>query len=78
LEGEIYNFIFSWLDSPSAEASRSHADTPHSVGLLWMSDQSDAENSTEQHIAFTRERHPCSWRDSNPQFQQASGRRHKH
>ena len=28
------------------EASRSHTDTPHSVGLLWMSDQPDAETST--------------------------------
>jgi len=27
------------------EASRSHSDTPHSVGLLWMSDQSNAETS---------------------------------
>jgi hypothetical protein len=27
-------------------SSRSHSDTPHSVGLLWMSDQPDAENST--------------------------------
>jgi hypothetical protein len=28
------------------EASRSHSDTPHSVGLLWTSDRSDAETST--------------------------------
>jgi hypothetical protein len=28
------------------EASRSHSDSPHSVGLLWTSDQSDAETST--------------------------------
>jgi len=28
------------------QASRSHSDTPHSVGLLWTSDQPDAENST--------------------------------
>jgi hypothetical protein len=28
------------------EASRSHSDTPHLVGLLWMSDQPDAEAST--------------------------------
>jgi hypothetical protein len=28
------------------EASRSHSDTPHSVGLLWTSDQPDAEAST--------------------------------
>jgi hypothetical protein len=28
------------------EASRSHSDTPHTVGLLWTSDQPDAEVST--------------------------------
>jgi len=28
------------------EASRSHSDTPHSVGLLWKSDQPDSETST--------------------------------
>ena len=28
------------------EDSRSHSDTPHSVGLLLMSDQPDAETST--------------------------------
>jgi hypothetical protein len=28
------------------EASRSYSDTPHSVGLLWTSDQPDAETST--------------------------------
>jgi hypothetical protein len=28
------------------EVSRSHSDTPHSVGLLWTSDQPDAETST--------------------------------
>jgi len=27
------------------EASRSHSDTPHSVGLLWTSDQPDAVTS---------------------------------
>jgi hypothetical protein len=32
------------------EASRSHSDTPHSAGLLWTTDQSDAETSTWQHI----------------------------
>jgi hypothetical protein len=31
------------------EASRSHSDTPHSVGLLWTSDQSDTETSTWKH-----------------------------
>jgi len=28
------------------EASRSHSDTPHAVGLLWTSDQVVAETST--------------------------------
>ena len=28
------------------EASQSHADTPRSVGLLWMSTQPDTETST--------------------------------
>ena len=28
------------------ESSQSHSDTPHSVGLLWTTDQPDAETST--------------------------------
>jgi hypothetical protein len=28
------------------EASRSHSDTPHSVGVIWTSDQPDAEKSS--------------------------------
>jgi len=57
------------------EASRSHSYTPHSVGLLWASDQPDAETSTWQHTTLSRDKHPCPRRVSNPQFQQASGRR---
>jgi len=30
------------------EVSQSHSKTPHPVGLLWTSDQSDAETSTLQ------------------------------
>jgi hypothetical protein len=40
------------------EASRSHSDTPHSVGLLWTRDQPDAEKSTWQHTTLKRDRHP--------------------
>jgi hypothetical protein len=47
-------FFFSWLDSASAEASRSHSDTQHSVGLLWTSVQSDVETSIGQHTILTR------------------------
>ena len=49
------------------EDSRSHSDTPHSVGLLWKSDQPDAEISTWQHTTLTTDGHPCPRRDSNPQ-----------
>jgi hypothetical protein len=56
------------------EALRSHSDTPHSVGLLWKSDRSDAETSTWQHT-LTKDRHPCPQQDSNPQSQRASSRR---
>ena len=41
------------------EASRSHIDTAHSVGLLWTSDQPAAEISSRQHTTLTRDRHPC-------------------
>jgi len=34
------------LDLLSAEVSRSHTDTPHSVGLLWTSDRPNTETST--------------------------------
>jgi hypothetical protein len=59
------------------EASRSHSDTPHSVGLLWTSDQPDAEVCTWQHTTLTRDRHPCPRWDSNPQSQQTRGRRQR-
>jgi hypothetical protein len=57
------------------KASRSYSDTPHSVGLLWTSDQPVAETSTWQHTILTRDRQPCPRWDSKPQSQQASGRR---
>jgi hypothetical protein len=48
--------LFSMVQQPlvgqgllTVEASRSHSDTPHSVGLLWTRDQADAETSTWQH-----------------------------
>jgi hypothetical protein len=50
-------------------------DTPHSVGLFWTDDQPVAETSTWQQTTLTTDRYPCSRQDSNPQPQQASGRR---
>jgi hypothetical protein len=52
--------------------SWSHSITPHSVGLLWMSDQPDAETSTWQYTTLAT---PYPRQDSNPYSQQASGRR---
>jgi hypothetical protein len=46
---------------------------PQSVGILWTSDQLVTETSNK--IRNTHERHQCPWWDSNPQSQQASGRR---
>ena len=57
------------------EHSRLQSDSPQSVGLLWTSDQLVAETSTWRHTTLTRNRHPDIRRDSDPQFQQASGRR---
>jgi len=52
------------------EAIWTHWDKPHSVGLLWMSDQPDAETSTWQHTTLTRG-HPCLlpvFEPTNPAF----------
>jgi hypothetical protein len=49
--------------------------TPHSVGLLWTRDRPvPAETSTWEHKHCTRQTSMPRW-DSNPQFQQALGRR---
>jgi len=42
------------------EVSRSHSDTLHSVGLLWMSDRPFAETSTWQQTIFTKDRNPST------------------
>ena len=41
------------------EVSKSHSDTPHSVGLLWTSDQLVAETSTCQHTTLTTDAPPA-------------------
>ena len=50
-------------------------DAPQSVGLLWAGDQPDAQTTIWQHTTLTTDRTPCLRWDSNPQSQQASGRR---
>jgi len=53
--------------------SRSHSDTPQSVGLLWTSEHFDAETSTWKHNTHKRQTSMLQL-DSNPQSQQESGR----
>jgi hypothetical protein len=49
------------------EDSWSHSDTPHSVGLLWTSDQPDAETPTWQHTPLTTDIYiPGAIRTHNP------------
>jgi hypothetical protein len=55
------------------EASRYHSDTSQSAGVLWTSEQLDAETSTWQHTTLTRDRYPCHQWGSNLQPQQADG-----
>jgi hypothetical protein len=43
----------------SFEVSKSHSDTPHSVGLLWTSNRLVAETSTWQHTTLIIDKHPC-------------------
>jgi len=68
-------FFFNMAQEPPGgqasliiEASRSHSDTPQSVGLLWTSDQQHADASTIQHETLTRERNhiPSRIRIHNP------------
>jgi hypothetical protein len=49
--------------------------TPQSVWLLWTRDRPIAETSTWQHKHCKRDKHPCPRWISNPQSQQAFGRR---
>jgi hypothetical protein len=58
----------------TVEALR-HSDTPHWVGIFWMTEEVDAEISNSQHTTFTTDRLPFPRPYSNPQCQQMSGRR---
>ena len=60
---------------PIIEVSRSQSEAPHLSGLLWTSDQSQAETSTSQYTTLREERHLCPWQDSNPQSRHVSGRK---
>ena len=65
---------FQVMASPY-EASLSHSDTPHSVGFLCTSDQPDSRDLyLTTHNIHEQQTSKSPW-DSNPQSQQAGGRR---
>ena len=80
---ELYIYIFTVAQRPLVgqgvlifEGSRPHSDTTRSIGLLWTRDQPDEEASTcTSHYIHIRQTYVPPARDSNPQFQQASGRK---
>jgi len=76
---KLIHCLFLARQTQSTRASRgfqiTHNDALHSVGLLWKSDQLFTETSTWQHTTLTTDKHPYLLWDSNPQTQQASGRR---
>jgi hypothetical protein len=49
--------LYSGCGLPFYGVSRSHSNTPHSVGLLWTSDQPHAQTSTWQHTTLTTDVH---------------------
>jgi hypothetical protein len=57
---KICAVLFSIVQQPlvgkdlTIKASRSHSDTPHSVGLLWTRDQPDAESSTSYNVPHSQ------------------------
>jgi hypothetical protein len=72
-------FFYRGATSPAGqglliiEDSWQHSDTPQSVGLLWASDQLDAETSTWQHITLTTNiQAPGGIRTHNPSKQAAA------
>ena len=82
LQGVICNFFSHGSIAPRGlliiETSRSHSDTPHLVGLLWASDQPNAESSTWQHTILTRHRRPTGGiRTRDPSKRAAADPRHR-
>jgi hypothetical protein len=56
-------------------ASQPHSDTPHSVGLLWTSNETGAETSTWKHTALKGDSLQSHQRESDLQSQQMICRR---
>jgi hypothetical protein len=80
LNGTIINFSGTaaqrglWPSRPRGFLI-THNDAPQSVGLLRTSEQLVAETFTWRHTTRTTDKYPCHRWDSNPWWQQGSGRR---
>jgi hypothetical protein len=79
----MFNLIFHastapvGLDFLIVEVSRSHSETPHSVGCLWTSDRPVAETFTWQHVTLLRTtiRAPDGIRTSDSSERECTGPR---
>jgi hypothetical protein len=70
------SFFFTWPNSPPSGPRPPHCrgfmitDTPHSIGLLWSSDQSDVETFTWQHTTLTADMPPAGFEFTIPASEQ--------
>jgi len=85
IDGLYSPFFCFWRSRPQWAMTSSftrfleHTQRRTTVGrLLWTSDQLMTETSTWQNSTLRTEKHARTWWDSNPQSQQASGRRPTH
>ena len=74
---ESFNTFFIWFLLPD---HRRYTDvflhmTTHTVGFLWTRDRPVAETSLWRHTKFTRDRHPCPRRYSNPRSESQNSSR---
>ena len=74
-----FRLLSFWRNSPTraraASCSTFVDHTLHTTVGRTPLDEGSARPSTWHHTTLTRNKHPCPQRDSNPQSQQASGRR---
>ena len=68
------NYKSAALDKAGEAYPNAHRIPTQYVGLLWTRDRPVPETSNWQHTTFA-DKYLCFWRNSNPQSQQASGRR---
>ena len=74
-------FVYFWRVGPHCATTFSfmrflyHTQRHTTVGRPPLEEWSARRRDVWQHTTLTTDKHPCPWWDSNPQSQQASGRR---